>query len=112
MMDHEIQEKNTYLINRKTKQKTIFSPSYRIRQNSGYHDKELAFSGPTIGIGMDIMLKREIEAGTIIYLLPDYYLAGFDYYLLINPEGKNTRMQVFIDFINECIERLELEKFN
>lgn len=56
-MDHEIQEKNTYLINKKTKQKTIFSPAYRIRQNSGYHDKQLAFSGPTIGIGMDIMLK-------------------------------------------------------
>jgi DNA-binding transcriptional LysR family regulator len=112
VMDHEIQEKNTYLINKKTKQKTIFSPAYRIRQNSGYHDKQLAFSGPTIGIGMGIMLKHDIEIGKIIHLLPDYYLAGFDYYLLINPEAKNTRMQVFIDFINECIERLELEKSN
>ena len=112
MLDHEIEEKSALLINKNTGEKCKFQPTYRIKQNSGYHDEELAFFGPTIGVGMDIMLENEIKMGTVIHLLPDYYLTGFDYYLLINPEGKNARMQVFIDFIQECVGSLKWNSVN
>lgn len=108
VLDHEISDKIAYIINAKTAQKTIFSQKYRIIQNSGAHDIELAQSGKIIAAGMDIMLTHDLESGAIIRLLPDCYLPGFDYFLLINPEGKNARIEVFINFINECLASLNL----
>jgi hypothetical protein len=63
-----------------------------------------------IGAGMDIMMRNDIEAGIVVQVLPDSYIPGFDYYLLINPEGKNARTEIFIDFINKCMLRLNLDE--
>lgn len=111
MLDHNITEKTVYLINKITGQKKPFNHNdYRIIQHSGAHDQELAQSGRIIGAGMDILLQKDIDAGAIIQILADYYIAGFEYYLLINPEGKNARTEAFIEFINECLKRLNLDR--
>ena len=110
MLDHGIKDKTTYIINKQTGLKKIFNHKYRIIQHSGSHDDELARSGLVIAAGEDILLKNDIDSGEIINVLPDFYLTGFDYYLLINPEGKNARTETFIDFINECMHRLHLNK--
>ena len=110
MLDQGIADKTVYLINKITGQKRLFNHNhYRIIQHSGAHDQELAQSGAIIGAGMDILLQKDIDAGVITQILPDYYIAGFEYYLLINPEGKNARTEAFIEFINECLQRLNLE---
>jgi hypothetical protein len=109
-LDNEVVDKKIYLINKKTGQREIFNSKYRIIQNSSIHDQELTQTGVMIGAGMDIMMKNDIEAGLVVQVLPDSYIPGFDYYLLINPEGKNARTEIFIDFINKCMLRLNLDE--
>lgn len=109
-LDHKLADKITYLINRNTGKRQVFRHKYRLFQNSGSHDQEFIHSGKTIGVGMDLMLKNDIQNKLIIHVLPEFYLTGFNYYLLINQKVQNTRIQVFIEFINDCINRLDLNE--
>ena len=108
--DHLIPKKITYLISKSSGNETVFNHKYRIVQNSGAHDQSLAETGLTIGAGMDIMMKNDIKLGIVQQLLPDYYLPGFEYYLLINPESHNARINIFVEFIDKCLQRLNLDK--
>jgi DNA-binding transcriptional LysR family regulator len=110
MLDHGIFEKNSYLINKITGEKTIFNPQYRVIQHNCTLDQHLVMSGPFVGAGIDILLADDIKSGKLIHVLPDYYMPGFEYYLLTNPEGKNARTEAFINFINNCMSSLGLNE--
>ena len=110
LLDNEFESHSLFLINRKDGQKRAFNIRQRVFQDSAYHEQKMAEQGEIINIGVDILLKDKIESGEVVVILPDYYIAGEDYYLLTNPEGKNKRSAAFIEFLNKCMSRLTLNE--
>ncbi len=72
----------------------------------------IVMTGEAIGIGLDTALKEHLESGEIIQILPEYDIHGFDYYLL-TPSGKvPSRTKLFINFINDCMNKFDFAQNN
>ncbi len=100
--------KNVLIINRVSgKEKTIQLQNHLV-QNTQRHMEILVESGKIIGGGLDVILAPSIRSGKIIHVLPDYYMPGFNYYLLTCPEEHSLRADLFIQFIYKCMQRLNL----
>lgn len=100
--------KNVLIINRISGKEKVIQLRNHLVQNTQRHMEILVESGKVIGGGLDVILAPGIRAGKIIHILPDYYIPGFNYYLLISPQERSMRANLFIQFIYECMGRLNL----
>ncbi len=92
------------LVNTITHQETKLSWHSRVFINSAIHGIAMAKSGEIIGSGWEVLVKDDLEAKTLVPVLPDYSLAEVSFYQIKRPNVKSALIDLFSDFIADCFK--------
>ena len=79
----------------------------RLRHNNAIHGKQFTLSGHSIGGGWDSLYQQELTNGSVIRVLPEYAFGELSFYLVRPDSYNNLLLNLFIDFIDECFERVK-----
>ena len=81
----------------------------RFFTNNGFHNKQIAAGGHAIVGGWDGLFIEEIKNGTIHRVLPEYEFGELTFYLIRLKNHEKSAVTTFIQFLNDCLARFELE---
>ncbi|MDQ5920848.1 MAG: hypothetical protein QG673_904 [Pseudomonadota bacterium] len=100
--------KNIVVTNLETGEETLKENRARIMTNSAMHVTQLALRGELIIGASDILVRDHLKSGKLIKVLSNYAFSEISYYLIRQPNNKNTLINTFASFIEECFKNAGL----
>lgn len=84
--------------------------SCRILSNEGLNIHKIISSGYAIGGLWDTLINDARVNSNLIMVLPDYTFSEIPYFLIRDPEKKSPNLDIVIEFIEECFNRIKHRK--
>jgi DNA-binding transcriptional LysR family regulator len=77
----------------------------RLRVNAAEGLRAIVMAGVAIGLVTNRMVERELAAGLLVHLLPDWSLPASDVWVIF-PEGRRVRQRsrLFVDWLEQAIK--------
>jgi DNA-binding transcriptional LysR family regulator len=101
----EYQARQSYLVkNLTTNEEEIFEYKPQIAINNRMQSLELAYSHNLITMSLDIVVQKEVLAGKLVPILPDYAFHEWDIYLITNKNQSGKLYEEFTSFLETCFQ--------